>query len=254
MSFHLEVLFLRLTNPGTTPITILAVNSDHGLSFAVEETRTMFSTDLQYFLNSGGSNSPWSEFWSENPHFMGMGVVPAPSKGSSTWKAPSRLGILAACYRTEEAQMLQKCRGECWEECREKGTAGRFLGEAVHVWLLCQNCLPALPPAVHLFQQCTSSRHSSQHSPRHFWGFGLPQSCSRRPGFQVWTGKALSRQHRALENTILRCKGLRCSGSGLPHKVGMGFPMQWKLCCSSWRTKVHNLHMALASEKRTKGY
>ena len=30
-------------------------------------------------LNSGGSNSPWSESWSEFPHFMGMGVVPAPS-------------------------------------------------------------------------------------------------------------------------------------------------------------------------------
>ena len=30
-----------LTNPGTTPITISAVNSDHGLSFAGEETRTM---------------------------------------------------------------------------------------------------------------------------------------------------------------------------------------------------------------------
>ena len=32
-----------ITNPGTTPITILAVNSDHGLSFAGEETRTMVS-------------------------------------------------------------------------------------------------------------------------------------------------------------------------------------------------------------------
>ena len=30
-----------LTNPGTTPITISAVNSDHSLSFAGEETRTM---------------------------------------------------------------------------------------------------------------------------------------------------------------------------------------------------------------------
>ena len=30
-------------------------------------------------FDSGGSNSPWSEFWSEFPHFMGMGVVPAPS-------------------------------------------------------------------------------------------------------------------------------------------------------------------------------
>ena len=30
-------------------------------------------------LNSGNSNFRWSEFWSEFPHFMGMGVVPAPS-------------------------------------------------------------------------------------------------------------------------------------------------------------------------------
>ena len=37
-------------------------------------------------LNSGGSNSPWSEFWSEFPRFMGMGVVPAPSKkGFHKW-------------------------------------------------------------------------------------------------------------------------------------------------------------------------
>ena len=40
------------------------MNSDHGLSF------------LTVLLN-GGSNSPWSEFWSEFPHFMGMEVVPA---------------------------------------------------------------------------------------------------------------------------------------------------------------------------------
>ena len=41
-----------VTNPGTTPITILAVNSDHGLSFAGEETRTMacfFSFALQIY-------------------------------------------------------------------------------------------------------------------------------------------------------------------------------------------------------------
>ena len=31
-------------------------------------------------LNSGGSNSPWSKFWSEFPHFMGMGV----GRGRST--------------------------------------------------------------------------------------------------------------------------------------------------------------------------
>ena len=31
------------------------------------------------------------------------------------------LGITAACYRTEKAQIPKKCRGECWEECREIG-------------------------------------------------------------------------------------------------------------------------------------
>ena len=38
---HGAHLQLPITCPGTTPITILAVNSDHGLSFAGEETRTM---------------------------------------------------------------------------------------------------------------------------------------------------------------------------------------------------------------------
>ena len=76
-----------LTNPGTTPITILAVDSDHGLSFArVLPGRKLgpwsefpFLYRFTVLLNSGGSNSPWSEFWSEFPHFMGMGVVAAPS-------------------------------------------------------------------------------------------------------------------------------------------------------------------------------
>ena len=74
-----------MTNPGATPITILAVNSDHGLSFAGEETRTMLSEfpflyRFTLLFNSGGSNFAWSVFWSEFPHFTGMEVVPAPSK------------------------------------------------------------------------------------------------------------------------------------------------------------------------------
>ena len=36
---------------------------------------------------------------------------------------------------------------------------------------------------------------------------------------RVKTGKAPSRQHRALENTILRCLGLRCVGLRLPPKL-----------------------------------
>ena len=62
-------------------------------------------------LNSGGSNSPWSEFWSEFPglfrHFMGMGVVPAPSnfEGRNTlfWKAHGTLGVCCTFFRIVDA-------------------------------------------------------------------------------------------------------------------------------------------------------
>ena len=44
-------------------------------------------------LNSGGSNSLWSEFWSEFPHFMGMGVVLAPSILAFAQKTKHSLSI-----------------------------------------------------------------------------------------------------------------------------------------------------------------
>ena len=82
------------TNPGTTPITILAVNSDHGLSLPGRKLGPWSEFPFLYrftvLLNSGGSDSPWSGFWSEFPHFMGMGVVPAPSRCSLIWKEGSR--------------------------------------------------------------------------------------------------------------------------------------------------------------------
>ena len=46
-----------VTNPGTTPITILPVNSDHGLSFAREETRTMVWVSFSLQMYSA------FEFW-----------------------------------------------------------------------------------------------------------------------------------------------------------------------------------------------
>ena len=55
-----ECLILRrgvVTNPGITPITILAINSDHGLSFAGEETRTMVSVSFSLNIYST------FEFW-----------------------------------------------------------------------------------------------------------------------------------------------------------------------------------------------
>ena len=66
------------TNPGTTPHhhfgSLLGPwsefcregNSDHGLSF-------LFSTDLQYFWILAVQILRGPEFWSEFPHFMGMG-------------------------------------------------------------------------------------------------------------------------------------------------------------------------------------
>ena len=50
-------------------------------------------------LKSGGSNSPWSEFWSEFPHFMGMGVVPAPSIEDFPKSIATQLGGLQGAHR-----------------------------------------------------------------------------------------------------------------------------------------------------------
>ena len=54
-------------------------------------------------LKSGGSSSLWSEFWSEFPHFMGMGVVPAPSKNRlGCFSAVVNVGHLAPLYVAAE--------------------------------------------------------------------------------------------------------------------------------------------------------
>ena len=72
--------------------------------------------------------------------------------------------------------------GECWEECREKGTAGWTAGSSAVF-----SAFPKKPASQHCSQQSPQqspfSRHSSQHSPRHFWGCWLSQSCSRCLGF-----------------------------------------------------------------------
>ena len=79
-------------------------NSDHGLSF-------LFSSRELVLLNPGGSNSPWSEFWSEFPHFMGMGVVPAPSSfffPSGKWSGSAQCFCQAWLSRWTGKQALQK--------------------------------------------------------------------------------------------------------------------------------------------------
>ena len=69
---------VEIEYPGTTPITILAVTSDHGLSFAGEGTQTMVSEfpflyRFTVLLNSGGSMSFGLNFlilwgWGWFPH------------------------------------------------------------------------------------------------------------------------------------------------------------------------------------------
>ena len=101
-NYSLWAPFLHsITKPRTTPIAILAINLDHGLSFAGEETQTMVWVSFSLKMYST------FEFWRfkfsmvcEFPHFMGMGVVPAPSTlcmrqtlgglflWFSTWQSP----------------------------------------------------------------------------------------------------------------------------------------------------------------------
>ena len=75
------------------------------------------------------------------------------------------LAIRAACYRTEKAQIPQKCRGGCWEDCREEGDC----------WGDCQEqCWEATffgkTEKRHCSQQSSFSWQSSQHSRRHSLG------------------------------------------------------------------------------------
>ena len=51
----------------------------------------LFSTDLQLLLNSGGSNSPWSEFWSCDPECLLQG--PEPQK-CPKWLGEGAKGVL----------------------------------------------------------------------------------------------------------------------------------------------------------------
>ena len=90
----------------------------------------------------------------------------------------STLGITAACYRTENAQIPKSAAGSAGKSAGKKGTAGGTAGSS---------CFYGKAEKRHCSQQSPQhssfSRHSSQHSPRHFWGFGHFQSCSRRPWY-----------------------------------------------------------------------
>ena len=78
----------------------------------------------------------------------------------------------------------QKCWGECWEECRER---------AWECWGDCwEQCWEDESRATALFPAVPQSWHSSRHSPQHFWGFELSQSCSRRLRSQLWAPEGLS--------------------------------------------------------------
>ena len=105
--------------------------------------------------------------------------------------------IQATCYRTENAQIPKSAGESAGKSAGEKGTAGTTAGSSA-VSLLFQRDRPPSTAAGffgkaekrHCFQQSSQQspfpRHSSQHSPQHFWGFGRSQSCSRSLGFQTY--------------------------------------------------------------------
>ena len=111
-------LFLELGNPE---------GEGSGLRFTV-------------LLNSGGSNSPWSEFWSEFPHFMGMGVVPASSKHRnrkssrfSVAKVPvasqTAVGTLASLEKSQKESPSLAIVHRIQKSQRFGGEVTRFLTE-----------------------------------------------------------------------------------------------------------------------------
>ena len=104
-----------------------------------------------------------------------------PSYHTVIWRCPpDKIWDWGRLLQDWECPNPQKFRGECWKECREKGgLLGGLLGTVLggqSCWEKQRNgTVPSSPP---------SYWHSSQHSHRHFWGFGLSQSCSRRPRSQ----------------------------------------------------------------------
>ena len=75
-------------------------------------------------LNSGGSNSPWSELWSEFPHFMGMGwLLPSPKRFShNSW---SNFGLH---YSNEFLNIF-------WRSCLSRlATQATPSGEVIRPW------------------------------------------------------------------------------------------------------------------------
>ena len=79
-------------------------------------------------------------------------------------------------------------RGHCWEHCPF-------------------SAFPKKVASQQSPQRCPFCRHSSQQSPRHFWAFGLSQSCSRRPRFQIWLEKRIKTEGRD-EGTLLTLTSL----------------------------------------------
>ena len=100
-------------------------------------------------------------------------------------KRKSSLGIPAACYRTENAQIPKSAGETAGKSAGKKRTAGGTVGSSAVSLLFQRNRPPSTAPSSPP-QQSAFSRHSYQQSPRHFWGFGRSQSCSRSAlGFQI---------------------------------------------------------------------
>ena len=106
-------------------------------------------------------------------------------KGSRRGPKNALFAIGAACYRTEKARIPQKCRAKCREQCREEGNCwGGLLGAVLFLCFSKESGLPALLPAVPPSGPLLPGTVPGT-LPGTFGGFGLSQSCSRRPRLQL---------------------------------------------------------------------
>ena len=119
-----------MTNPGTTPITIVAVNSDHGLSFSEKrKTRTMVwvSFSLQIYSTFAfwrfKFSMVWVLVWVSSFYGDGGGSRTVKRKGKTLTKARTSL-------KNKEAR--KSCQDTCKPTCTLAAKASKVLCHSSH--------------------------------------------------------------------------------------------------------------------------
>ena len=136
-----------------------------------------------HHINSGEDSSLFCPHAATTP-LIAVKLVVCLLQGSETWlhrsACPSQEGCECLCRSSPNLNLYLELRPPATGLRKPKSpkVPGRVLGRV-------PGLLGGLLGAV-LGEILFFSWHSSQHSPCHFWGFGLPQSCCRRLRFQIY--------------------------------------------------------------------